>query len=343
LTVKKRTHQSFQPLDRPKEYTLDLGPDENGAARGPFQAIASCNPSTSVRFTNDDLRRSKVIAQVDNKFICCSITRDAQHGRQTQHIVLFDQHAADERVRVEQYLDVLSKSFASDTVDIRDLSLTPLLILLPDYQSQWLTSSRIAQGALRRWGFGIDLPLLAARPSDARDNAAYAQISVFSVPAIVHERLSAQHGKEAQKTIQSYVEFLMQEGTSGLHTLIGNLDAKHGGEGPAASAILRWCPRRLLELVNSKACRGEADTPCLLIPLNTDILSSQRAGAIMFNDPLTMSQCQRLMRKLAYTEFPFICAHGRPSLAPLVEYVGRESSTGNSCGKIDWSKVDLGG
>jgi len=34
-------------------------------------------------------------------------------------------------------------------------------------------------------------------------------------------------------------------------------------------------------------------------------------GAIMFNDPLSIEQCERLMIQLSETAFPFQCAHGR--------------------------------
>ena len=36
-----------------------------------------------------------------------------------------------------------------------------------------------------------------------------------------------------------------------------------------------------------------------------------KTGAIMFNDPLTTQQCEKLIRELAETVFPFQCAHGR--------------------------------
>ena len=31
----------------------------------------------------------------------------------------------------------------------------------------------------------------------------------------------------------------------------------------------------------------------------------------MFNDPLSLEQCERLVKHLAATSFPFQCAHGR--------------------------------
>lgn len=39
----------------------------------------------------------------------------------------------------------------------------------------------------------------------------------------------------------------------------------------------------------------------------------------MFNDVLTHEQCVSLVRKLAKCAFPFQCAHGRPSMAPILD------------------------
>jgi len=50
-------------------------------------------------------------------------------------------------------------------------------------------------------------------------------------------------------------------------------------------------------MLNSRACRS----------------------AIMFNDELSHEQCKVLIRRLADCAFPFQCAHGRPSLVPLVD------------------------
>jgi DNA mismatch repair protein MLH3 len=70
---------------------------------------------------------------------------------------------------------------------------------------------------------------------------------------------------------------------------------------------LRWCPRELLDLINSKACRGAwVYSKIVFYPHQWALL-----GAIMFNDSLTKGQCQQLIRKLSETAFPFQCAHGR--------------------------------
>ncbi|KAH9977607.1 hypothetical protein BGW80DRAFT_765165 [Lactifluus volemus] len=86
-------------------------------------------------------------------------------------------------------------------------------------------------------------------------------------------------------------------------------------DGPAWHKALRWCPRSLLEIINSRACRG----------------------AIMFNDTLSLEQCERLMSQLAETAFPFQCAHGRPSLVPLAGTSECASGKGRRP-KVDWAR-----
>lgn len=47
-------------------------------------------------------------------------------------------------------------------------------------------------------------------------------------------------------------------------------------------------------------------------------------GAIMFGDSLYAEQAERLIDQLSQTRYPFQCAHGRPSLVPLVRLAERE-------------------
>jgi DNA mismatch repair protein MLH3 len=46
----------------------------------------------------------------------------------------------------------------------------------------------------------------------------------------------------------------------------------------------------------------------------------------MFNDELDLESCKELVRRLATCVFPFICAHGRPSMVPLVDVAGHGAS-----------------
>ncbi|CAO3565386.1 unnamed protein product [Mortierella alpina] len=80
---------------------------------------------------------------------------------------------------------------------------------------------------------------------------------------------------------------------------------------------IRGCPRAILDVVNSKACRG----------------------SIMFNHELSLQQCQELVHDLAQCSFPFQCAHGRPSVVPLTVLAQTASNkqrnqpkAGHNCG-----------
>ncbi len=48
----------------------------------------------------------------------------------------------------------------------------------------------------------------------------------------------------------------------------------------------------------------------------------------MFNDVLTMEECDALVQRLADCAFPFQCAHGRPSMVPLVGMGGGSDGLG---------------
>jgi DNA mismatch repair protein MLH3 len=50
----------------------------------------------------------------------------------------------------------------------------------------------------------------------------------------------------------------------------------------------------------------------------------------MFNDELTIDQCTTLVHRLGDCAFPFQCAHGRPSVIPLVDLGGISSILSNS-------------
>ncbi|CAB4054241.1 SH3 domain-binding protein 5 homolog,SH3 domain-binding protein 5-like,SH3 domain-binding protein 5 [Lepeophtheirus salmonis] len=50
-----------------------------------------------------------------------------------------------------------------------------------------------------------------------------------------------------------------------------------------------------------------------------DVLNSQACrGAIKFGDPLSLKECDDLIQDLQYCQTPFQCAHGRPSIAPII-------------------------
>lgn len=43
------------------------------------------------------------------------------------------------------------------------------------------------------------------------------------------------------------------------------------------------------------------------------------SGAVKFGDPLYLEECEILLKNLSECQVPFQCAHGRPSLVPIVD------------------------
>lgn len=41
-------------------------------------------------------------------------------------------------------------------------------------------------------------------------------------------------------------------------------------------------------------------------------------GAIKFGDDLNHEECEKLLKRLSKCDLPFQCAHGRPTLFPLM-------------------------
>lgn len=55
----------------------------------------------------------------------------------------------------------------------------------------------------------------------------------------------------------------------------------------------------------------------------------------MFNDPLSIEQCKELMERLSHTAVPFRCAHGRPSIVPLVD-LGSPADLRGAARQVNW-------
>jgi len=55
----------------------------------------------------------------------------------------------------------------------------------------------------------------------------------------------------------------------------------------------------------------------------------------MFNDYLSLDDCKELVRKLSRCVFPFMCAHGRPSMVPLVDLGAMRSNDSMDVAFVD--------
>jgi DNA mismatch repair protein MLH3 len=145
----------------------------------------------------DDISRMRVISQLDRKFIVCVVdaASESNGSGQTSNfskriLVLVDQHAASERVRVEGYLKTLCHHFLNPGHDgsqstFRVKLEPPRPVRLGRREASTLRSS--AQ-ILKRWGFDLSWPETEDLDENP-DQEVHKQVLVHSVPQVVGEKV----------------------------------------------------------------------------------------------------------------------------------------------------------
>ncbi|WVW84464.1 hypothetical protein I302_106498 [Kwoniella bestiolae CBS 10118] len=237
-----------------------------------------------IQLPKSSLKHAHVIGQVDKKFVAVTLPTSKSEDKA---VVLVDQHAADERISVENILTSLCMGFRTGDMAITKLTKHTPTILLTTSESEQLARPG-AMDVFRRWGIHLTLPFLGIIEGD------YVQVQVEAVPSLLVNRLGKKEGVEMTRLIRGYLPVLSEE-MGGIKALLDSYSRVKRVEGDWGKEI-RFMPREMLELANSKACRG----------------------AIMFQDFLNTDQQSRLVSQLGQTKFPFMCAHGRPSMIPLV-------------------------
>lgn len=249
-------------------------------------------------FSKESLRNSQFIAQVDCKFLLVRLDASSK----TETLVMVDQHAADERCRVERFLDQTCGNVARGE-PIELCTFVPPLAVVVSFEE-----AREMEGRTDRystWGIGLEWSERDVKQVGGQD---YAQVDVTTVPLLVSDRLRLEPTL-LQALLRSYLAQLLERPRK---------DYSRRSKSDSWSSTMRDCPPVLLDLINSKACRG----------------------AIMFNDPLSSRQCTTLLAQLAATNFPFQCAHGRPSLVPIVNLARTSTKTVTRGRGIDWRRLE---
>lgn len=231
-----------------------------------------------VKIPKSVLEKLEVIRQVDRKFILARVLDDTCGSL----LLCIDQHAADERVKLEQ-LELTM--FGPDDDDLRievHVYQQPLLMLLNAKEFQTLSFN---EDIVRAWGF--DFEVLASDTAEfdpfgdvyaslgSRDNCGGGYyIELRTTPKVDTRSANAEDFRE-------FIQVLSHN------------------EGFWSWTTMR--PPVITRLLHSRACRS----------------------AIMFGDYLSISQCRDLVEALRRCKLPFQCAHGRPSVVPLVEFLSQ--------------------
>ena len=272
------------------------------------------------KFSRDDLRTAEILAQVDRKFILAKMCTaslssgsvDAEGVVERNTLVLIDQHAADERCKVEDlfqdFFVPCSPSHEAErqrpSYSVRTICLRPPISFEVPENEQNLFTRYVQQFA--EWGIVYEVMdsqrLPAETHSTTRKNSklnSSITVVVKALPPAISERcrLEPKH----------LINILRSEIWKDDRTLKSLVSSAEKDTGPYRWLYrIRGCPQGILDLMNSRACRS----------------------AIMFNDQLSVDECKALIERLATCAFPFQCAHGRPSIVPLVDLEnGQEPNT----------------
>ncbi|ROW02590.1 hypothetical protein VPNG_07854 [Cytospora leucostoma] len=258
------------------------------------------------RLSKEALERAQLISQVDSKFIFARVPceQNAEDGKAPRSfLLLVDQHAADERCRVEQ----LMKDYFKPTVDENDSKIWKAATeLLPKpLQFEISSQDKSVLGRCKEhfayWGVCYNI-VTSSREKGGVDmsktkNKTRTTVVVHSLPPAIIERCRTEPRLLAELIRKEAWKLNDEAGLAQLPRSKDVIAREDTRNGPAWVPLFHGCPQGIVELINSRSCRS----------------------AIMFNDPLSPDQCAELLDRLVRCSFPFQCAHGRPSMVPLVD------------------------
>ncbi|XP_061699141.1 DNA mismatch repair protein Mlh3-like isoform X2 [Syngnathoides biaculeatus] len=256
---------------RPPEVGIDIS---SGQADGLVVKIH--NILFPYRFSKGMIQSMKVINQVDNKFLACLMNTTDDTDSEGNLVVLLDQHAAHERVRLE---NLIADSFEDDPNAPGERRLCSSTILPPLHicvteEDQRLLRS--CQTHLRSLGLEVTF-------SQGQND----EVLVGKVPVCFVEKENNELRRKRPSVVKRVVEDYLQEQMELLRS---------------TGRMKGTLPLTVLKVLASLACHG----------------------AIKFNDRLNRDECRSLVASLSSCQLPFQCAHGRPSIAPLVDVVHLE-------------------
>lgn len=230
----------------PREAEIVAGTEDRESASRyarPISLPRSHLPDTDISFSMSALHTARVIGQVDRKFVACVVESDHTAIRPSQNVlVIIDQHAADERVSVERILGELCVGFLDHKVETVDLNVTKPTVLLSREEATMLIKPGVID-VFARWGIRLDL-------SNATEEDEFVQVNVTAVPESLVARLRTREAREMTRLIKLYLP-VVDSHKEELDSLV-----RRSADGQVDwGRALRFMPREMLELANSKACR----------------------------------------------------------------------------------------
>lgn len=251
------------------------------------------------------LAQAVVVSQVDQKFILAKLPAtpySTADKSPSYSLLIIDQHAADERCRVEA---LMRGYFQLQSTDDRETMCSWVAVaealdqpLRFDVTCQDAVVLTAIHAFFRHWGIFYTITPQSERARDGGSEAASQRVEVTKLPPSILERCRAEPRilidllrEEAWQLHETHQPLLVPVPTTNLDHI-----TEDAADEDMWLSRLHGCPRGILDMINSRACRS----------------------AIMFNDVLSHQECQDLLSRLSTCAFPFQCAHGRPSVVPLI-------------------------
>ncbi|KAK6000522.1 hypothetical protein QM012_003768 [Aureobasidium pullulans] len=305
-------NQAEQPIPRISLCGVEQEPHSYHGQHSVSDLFPHAGSIDASRLSKSALSYAQVISQIDSKFILMKIpslagpkSQELDHARQL--LVLVDQHAVSERCILEKLLEelctpaqetALVKSNLGHTSNIvADPVNQPLSFQIPSQEEVML---RAHAGHFANWGILYDI--ISHQPKLPR-------LNILTLPPGISERCKAEP-RILIEVLRSEIHTRAETSKTRTRPFhLSTVDTNH-----AWLQRIGSCPQGLLHLLNSRACRS----------------------AIMFNDKLTLEQCRRLIEEVSNCAFPFMCAHGRNSMVPLVSLdAGEEGDVQEGLGGFD--------
>lgn len=225
----------------------------------------------SVSFTKDALKDIQLIGQVEKQFIACVLDDSTKQNV----LVLIDQHAAHERIRLEKLLQQIGyyETKTSATVLKHGVCrlVPPAEVLFYENEIDLLLHYTKEFNEV-----GLRFSVLRKKQSTA-----YRKVFISSIPSVFVNVCRQQLEAKGSHVNESVIKEFVLEQAKLLRCGVGKCNLSSP---------------TIFKVLASYACHG----------------------AIKFGDALTKENCIELVKQLSKCQLPFQCAHGRPSIIPLL-------------------------
>lgn len=238
------------------------------------------NKIINFNFERSQLNDAEVINQIDKKFVLLKLPPSGEVCYPM--LLIVDQHASDERIKLENYLKEFLHEVLNGTLKIE---LIQNCVLEMDVGEADLFKH--FEKEFNKWAIFYNIRAETLETS---------LIEITSLPYILNVKFNGD---------KQFLKGALLQFAHDLKSckMLPITKTKTGEKAHHLSADFEWCkyitciPGVFREIFNSKACRS----------------------AIMFGDQLSKAECVLLIKELAKCQFPFQCAHGRPSVIPIAE------------------------